>query len=80
MLSTRVKLTAAFVAGLVAVTITLFLAVLAAGRRRTVDHVIGEVELLAAHPQCLDQLLARPEAGQLLALVPLNRDEDCGRE
>ena len=37
MLSTRVKLTAAFLAGLVAVTITLFLAVLAARNKKT-DH------------------------------------------
>src|SRR6266480_2839485 len=40
MLSTRVKLTAAFVAGLVAVTITLFLAVLAA-RNNAVYHDIA---------------------------------------
>ncbi len=41
MLSTRVKLTAAFVAGLVAVTITLFLAVLAA-RNNAVYHDIAQ--------------------------------------
>src|SRR6266403_1696472 len=40
MLSTRVKLTAAFVAGLIAVTITLFLAVLAA-RKNAVYHDIS---------------------------------------
>src|SRR5438552_5873006 len=40
MLSTRVKLTAAFVAGLVAVTVTLFLAVLAA-RNNAVYHDIA---------------------------------------
>src|ERR1700693_1784846 len=40
MLSTRVKLTAAFLAGLVAVTITLFLAVLAA-RNNAVYHDIA---------------------------------------
>src|SRR5882672_10976570 len=41
MLSTRVKLTAAFVAGLVAVTATLFLAVLAA-RNNAVYHDIAQ--------------------------------------
>src|SRR6266513_1940401 len=41
MLSTRVKLTAAFVAGLIAVTITLFLAVLAA-RNNAVYHDIAQ--------------------------------------
>src|SRR5450759_3561326 len=41
MLSTRVKLTAAFVAGLVAVTVTLFLAVLAA-RNDAVYHDIAQ--------------------------------------
>src|SRR2546426_4402697 len=41
MLSTRVKLTAAFVAGLVAVTVTLFLAVLAA-RNNAVYHDIAQ--------------------------------------
>src|SRR6266480_4231350 len=41
MLSTRVKLTAAFVAGLIAVTITLFLAVLAA-RKNAVYHDIAQ--------------------------------------
>jgi len=41
MLSTRVKLTAAFVAGLIAVTITLFLAVLAA-RNDAVYHDIAQ--------------------------------------
>src|SRR2546423_14748254 len=41
MLSTRVKLTAAFVAGLLAVTITLFLAVLAA-RNNAVYHDIAQ--------------------------------------
>ena len=40
MFSTRVKLTAAFVAGLIAVTITLFLAVLAA-RNNAVYHDIA---------------------------------------
>ena len=40
MLSTRVKLTAAFVAGLIAVTITLFLAILAA-RNNAVYHDIA---------------------------------------
>jgi len=44
MLSTRVKLTAAFVAGLVAVTITLFLAVLA---RETIA-VYHDIALYAA--------------------------------
>src|SRR5204863_5327265 len=41
MLSTRVKLTAAFVAGLVAVTVTLFLAVLAA-RNNAVYHDVAQ--------------------------------------
>src|SRR6185503_12887966 len=41
MFSTRVKLTAAFVAGLVAITITLFLAVLAA-RNNAVYHDIAQ--------------------------------------
>ncbi len=41
MLSTRVKLTAAFVAGLIAVTVTLFLAVLAA-RNNAVYHDIAQ--------------------------------------
>jgi len=41
MLSTRVKLTVAFVAGLVAVTVTLFLAVLAA-RNNAVYHDVAQ--------------------------------------
>src|SRR5256884_8556554 len=41
MFSTRVKLTAAFVAGLIAVTVTLFLAVLAA-RNNAVYHDIAQ--------------------------------------
>src|SRR3954462_5160087 len=41
MFSTRVKLTAAFVAGLIAITITLFLAVLAA-RNNAVYHDIAQ--------------------------------------
>jgi hypothetical protein len=41
MFSTRVKLTAAFVAGLIAITVTLFLAVLAA-RNNAVYHDIAQ--------------------------------------
>src|SRR5438105_1509779 len=54
MFSTRVKLTAAFVAGLIAVTITLFLAVLAA-RNNAVYHDIAQYA--AAQGDLADRIL-----------------------
>src|SRR2546423_9014879 len=75
MLSTRIKLTAAFVAGLIAVTVTLFLAVLAS-RNNAVYHDIAQyaaaqgalaARVISAAAQSGERVLATSDT----ALIPL---------